>query len=312
MAEPQGNNRISFLTNPPEGYRVSKHLSDTILELNLTDRLAIEEEIHGVRCGAVEETPELLERSLFEFDEQLNTIKEEDPDKALLRNVARISSHNPTAIEGPMKNCYLNDPDIRLRFLRCECFVVDKAVHRLISFLEFTSDLFGDYVAERPIQLSDFNTKDEELALQNSRNQLLPFRDRSGRRVLVGVGNCNFHLDYRLRYKILIYMHWIASEDVETQRKGIVIVGWVFDEDGADNIWETSIRPGFRKKVRLYHQKQNKSLPLREASIHQCFLDTPFFHALSSLYVFGLDPHHRTLYKKHAGTLVHHAMNSCL
>mmetsp|Transcript_12545 Transcript_12545/g.26405 ORF Transcript_12545/g.26405 Transcript_12545/m.26405 type:complete len:541 (+) Transcript_12545:151-1773(+) len=296
MEEPDGNRRVSFLPNPPQGFRVSKELSGAILNLNFDDRLAIEEEIHGVRCGAVEETPELLERSLFEFDEQLNTIKEEDPDKALLRNVTRVSSHNPTVTE-----CYLNDPDIRLRFLRCECFAVDKAVRRLISFLEFTSDLFGDYVAERPIQLSDFNTKDEELALQNSRNQFLPFRDRSGRRILAGVGSCDFHLDYRLRYKILMYMHWVASEDVESQRKGIVIVAWLFDEDGEQNIWETKIRPRLRKRVRSYHQKQNNSLPLREAGIHHCVLDTPMFHVLSSMYVFGLDPHHRTLYKKHVG-----------
>lgn len=217
---------------------VDKLLADVWTKLNFNDRVEIEEEIHGVRCGAVDETPELIERTLVEFDEKLNARKEQETetDKGLLRNVIRAcsldsSTKAPNETESNSK-CYLNDPDVRLRFLRCECFAIDKAVQRMVSFLELTADLFGDYVAERPIQLSDFNTKEEESALQNSRNQYLPFRDRSGRRVLVGVGNCDFHLDLRLRLKILMYLHWVASSDVETQRNGIVIVAWMFDEDG--------------------------------------------------------------------------------
>ena len=57
-----------------------------------------------------------------------------------------------------------------------------------MNFLKFTSELFGDFVAERPIQIFDFDTKKEQITLQNSRLQYLPFRDRSGRRVFVGVG----------------------------------------------------------------------------------------------------------------------------
>jgi len=295
--------RPSRLSNTPLTFDVDKSLAAVLLDLNFNDRLAVQEEIHGVRCGAVEETPELIERSLTEFDERLNARKEQEPNNMLFRNVTRVYSLGSSTETPKEPNCYLNDPDVRLRFLRCECFAVEEAVQRMVSFLEFTADLFGDYVAERPIQLSDFNTREEELALQNSRNQYLPFRDRSGRRILVGVGNCNFHLDYRLRHKILMYLHWVASEDIETQRKGIVIVGWLFDEDGGakESTWEGGIRPGFRKRLRAYHQKQNASLPVREACIHQCFKNTPFFYALSAMYVFGLDSYHQSIYRRHVG-----------
>jgi len=216
----------SELPDPPSAFSIDDTLSNELLKLSFNDRNEIDEEIHGVRCRAAYETPELIERSLAEFDSQLNRRKESDPMLKVLRNVTRIS---PGSEVSTKSGCYLNGPDLRLRFLRCERFVVVKAVQRFIDFFEFMSELFGDFVAERDVRHSDFN-KEEETALMNSRNQYMPYRDRSGRRVLVGVGNCNFHLDIKLRFKILMYLFWIASEDVETQKKGVVIICWAFDE----------------------------------------------------------------------------------
>ena len=109
------------------------------------------------------------------------------------------------------EDCYLNDPNIRLRFLRSEFFDSQKAVERFVLYLEFIQELFGDFVAERPISVNDFNdtntnsnnndikkstkikkeksqkrkdieqeSSTEMKALLNSRLQYLPFRDRSG------------------------------------------------------------------------------------------------------------------------------------
>ena len=97
--------------------------------------------------------------------------------------------------------------------------MVTKAVQQFVDFLEYTSELFGDFVAERPIRLSDLNTRKEEVTLHNSRNRCLPLRDRSGRRVFVGVGSCDFDLDGFLRFKIIMYLHWVASEDVTTTKE---------------------------------------------------------------------------------------------
>jgi hypothetical protein len=111
------------------------------------------------------------------------------------------------------EDCYLNDPNIRLRFLRSEFFDSQKAVERFVLYLEFIQELFGNFVAERPISVNDFNdtnttnnnsndnlkkstkikkeksqkrkdieqeSSTEMKALLNSRLQYLPFRDRSG------------------------------------------------------------------------------------------------------------------------------------
>jgi len=292
-AEMERNSAV--LADPPSNFAVDTFLANELLKLSFKDRQAIEEEIHGVRCGAAEETPELLDRSLRDFDLQLNARK---IGHRVLRNV--IYTTRAQAIQQPQSICYLNDQDVRLRFLRAECFDVPKAVQRLIDYLEFTCEIFGSHIADRPVSIADFKTHEEVTALRNSRGQYLPFRDRSGRRVLVGVGSCNFHLPEILLFKILMLLHWEASADLETQRKGVVVVTFPFDE-GDDFSWESRIRPRMKSRLRAYHKRQNKSLPVRITSLQQYYRDTPFFRALQALYVFGLDSHHRSIYKAHFG-----------
>mmetsp|Transcript_8875 Transcript_8875/g.19165 ORF Transcript_8875/g.19165 Transcript_8875/m.19165 type:complete len:387 (+) Transcript_8875:164-1324(+) len=330
--------RTQKLQDPPAHFSIDNALSNELLKLSYQDRVALEEEIHGVRCLAINETPDLLQHSLLEFDRHLMALKQsygigddgygdgqartntntdtinddgnrnynaeydhknqnaEYNHKRLLRNIR--STNTSTSTPGNSNNnyyaglfqqqewqqqkyCYLNDPLVRLRFLRCERFVAFKAVQRMIHFLELTSELFGDYVADRPIQLSDFNTRREEVALHNSRNQYLPFRDRSGRRVFVGVGSCDLNLDPDLRFKIIIFLHWMtaAEDDIETQQKGVVIVAWPSNEDDEDSerSWEQSIRPKFNQRLRYLQRKEIKANPLRVTSQQVYLEDTPFF-----------------------------------
>jgi len=288
----------TILPDPPPSFSIDNSLADELLKLSFKDRAALEEETHGVRCMAAQETPEVIERGLHEFDSHLNTRKEKDPTFVLLRNVIRISSLDEAAAKSAKAKCYLNDPDIRLRFLRCEIFMVEKAVQRLLNFLEYSALIFGDFVADRPICISDFNAE-EETALQNSRNQYLPFRDRSGRRVLVGVGSCNYHLGSYLRSKILTYLHWVISANVQTQRKGVVFVAWIFDED-EDKNWELTIRPKLKNDITP--SLSFDAIPVRMASVQHYYLqDTTFFRSMAALYVFTMEARHRKFYKNFFG-----------
>lgn len=324
------------MDDPPTHFRVENSLAKELNKLSTEDRLAIQEEIHGVRCGATDETSDLLKESLQDFDDKINALKEQaeaNPKddgqnvRILLRNIIR-TNRLPTAAantstdilpegvkscdtsERPElnccfpKNCYLNDDNVRLRFLRCECFNVDKAVQRLVNFLEYCTEIFGRYICERKMRLSDFNTREEELGLRTSRSQYLPFRDRSGRRVLASVGACNFHIPLKTRLKIRIFQHWVASEDVETQRKGIVIVMWPFDEDErSESSWEKTIRPYLCKRTGEYQKLNNRAMPVRVASQQMYYKDTPIFHMISALYVFyALTSDRRAIYNAHFGT----------
>jgi hypothetical protein len=300
---PKPNPEFDFLQDPPSSFDENACLAEELMKLSFTDRCEIEEEIHGVGSRSTNETSELIERSLGQFDSELNRRKEcaSSYTKNFLRNVIRISPKASAWEASSKSSCYLNDPGVRLRFLRCERFFVDKAVQRFIDFLKFMTELFGDFVSERPVQLSDFS-REEETALMNSRIQYLPLRDRSGRRVLCGVGNLNYHLDVLLRYKFSMFQHWVSSEDVETQKKGIVMALWLFDEPS--DTWEKQIRPNIKKDVMGCHKKQNNAIPVRVTSWQYYYPDTPFFRSTGTLYLYTQrDSPYRSIYKSHYGTL---------
>ena len=156
-------------------------LSRELLKLSLQDRNAINEEIHGVRCLALPETPLLLETGLKEFEEALQRMP---------------SSQNVAAYEICRKRCLadseyrtyaIHDDEFRLRFLRCELFDATKAAIRYTNYLNFVHEMWGPIALQRPIRLSDF-TKSEMKLFRKGEFQILPFRDQSGRRVIVCLG----------------------------------------------------------------------------------------------------------------------------
>ena len=216
-------------------------------------------------------------------------------------------------------SCYVNDRNFRLRFVRAERYDCKKAVKRFVNFLVFGQELFGDFVADRPIKLSDLETRKEKWALSNVSFQFLPFRDRSGRRVFVSVGSCGYDIEPLLRIKVLWYMFWVASEDIESQQKGVVIVGWPSDsvisqsEDetnssiggnmvNSDNgVWEESLRQNLVVQEGIYQVKTLDGLPLRIAALHLCFEDRPIYRLLNSLWHFSMNAYLQARYKVHIG-----------
>lgn len=216
--------------------------------------------------------------------------------------------------------CYVNHNSVRLRFIRAELYDCKKAVKRFVNFLVFAQELYGNFVADRPIKISDFKTRQEKWALSNVSFQFLPFRDRSGRRVFVSVGACGYDIEPVTRIKALWYMFWIASEDAESQRKGTVLIGWPSDSiinqtdetsssdsptagmmDSEDSVWEESLRQNLVVKEGVYQVKALDGLPLRIASLHLCFEDRPIYRLLNSLFHFSLNPYLKARYKVHIG-----------
>ena len=147
-----------------------------LTDLSLNDRTAIEDEIHGVSCMAVEETPHLLEHSLIDFESELHKINPKPAyDKA--QQLLLVSSRESS-------RCYINESKFRLRFLRCELFNVQKAAERFVRYLDFVAEIYGEYALQRPICMNDFSLEEMSL-LREGKCQLLPYRDQSGRRIMV-------------------------------------------------------------------------------------------------------------------------------
>jgi len=100
------------------------------------------------------------------------------------------------------------------------------------------------------------------------------------------------------RVKILLYTILAASEDVETQRKGITSIVWpgkkLPTEDRVSNVKVDRIM--FLKGV-------YESLPVRTCSIHFCIPETPFFQVMRTLFILTLSQF-TTRMKFHIGETV--------
>ena len=88
-----------------------------------------------------------------------------------------------------------------------------------------------------------------------------------------------------------------ASDDVETQRKGITSIVWpgrkpVAGDNASSVKWDRVL---FMKRI-------YENLPIRTCSIHFCLPDTPVFQIMRSLIVLTM-PSYRHRMKFHVGTL---------
>lgn len=212
---------------------VDRLLSRELLQLSAEDRNALEEEIHGVRCMAREETPELLQVAL----QKLAMVLDNDKIIPPIEKQAYLQSQL-------LPRTYVNSNDFRIRFLRACLFDVLETARRIVKYLDIAAFLFGNEMLERPIRLSDFNKKELQF-FRSGRMQFLPFRDRAGRRILILINPTPYDTDlssflgqsmHERREgslffcgKMFFYMSWIAGEDIDTQRRGLTIIVW-FDQ----------------------------------------------------------------------------------
>ena len=183
--------REFFRDNTLDPSNIDDILTKEILQLNSSDRNNIYEEIHGVRCMAPEESPQLLQTALEELDAELAKIPESE------KRAFSYARTTPTTVT--QHEHYVDTDEFRLRFLRCELFNAQKAARRLVSYLDLITNSLpfekaGLEVLRRPIMLSDFS-EPEQIIIRKGHLQLLPFRDRSGRRVLAGVASLGMPFD---------------------------------------------------------------------------------------------------------------------
>ena len=157
---------------------VEKMMATEMERLSLKDRNAIYEEIHGVSTMAIEETPELLDESLHRFQEELDKI---DGD---IKFAYDYITHQEDDL--PSKRLAF-DRSFRLRFLRCVFFNPAKAAARMVRYFGVLDALYGREALTKFDGTMDFfvGDKSDQIAFRNGYLQLLPFRDRSGRKILV-------------------------------------------------------------------------------------------------------------------------------
>ena len=101
------------------------------------------------------------------------------------------------------KYSYALSKGFLIKFLRAEFFDVKKAADRYICCIDFLVDYFGTFALERPLYLKDLD-KNEQKMLKEGRLQLMPSRDRLGRRILVFLGAVGHGYSHRNRVSALV------------------------------------------------------------------------------------------------------------
>jgi hypothetical protein len=152
----------------------------------------IQEEQHGVLNACPEETPESIENGLQQLQMELDSTPPEDK-RAYLQAIKeqKEKQQRPSS--------YVTEPDFQLRFLRTDLWDIKKAVKRMVLFCEMLLEFFGPHALQRPIGIDDFTDLEIKACKKNGECQLLPFRDRSGRRIFAQVRKFGYEMDHRLR-----------------------------------------------------------------------------------------------------------------
>lgn len=143
-------------------------LAEELYTMSVRDRDTTQEEIHGVRSVAREESPEMINEAFRCFQNEIEKIPTKEAyDEAVSSNSYYV----------------LHDRGFRIRFLRADSFDAKKASIRFINHLDLLMDYFGPDALQRPLRHSDLSKEVQDVVRSGS-IQLLPNRDRAGRLVI--------------------------------------------------------------------------------------------------------------------------------
>jgi len=142
-------------------------LASEMNKLSVQERSSALDDIHCVGEHQ-EETPEIIEQSLREFDHYVKTI---------------AAANRIYCVALKQNRSYVEDQLFRLKFLRANMFNARKAVDQMMDFLHQKALYFGESKVARDIAPGDMNREVVEL-MRSGFFQVLKDQDRSGRVIL--------------------------------------------------------------------------------------------------------------------------------
>jgi len=217
----------------------NKNWGKGLYQVEHEKRGAILDEMHGVKSRAIPETPQLIESSLNELEEQLNTlisstISSRNNSTTTMKTEKLLASHIHAV--STLKSNYVTSKEFRIRFLRHEFFNVEKATTRYLRNLNFIFDLFGDISLLRPLYLTDLSTHEWKY-LKKGCEQLLTSRDKLGRRIYVHLDVLNIDKSFSFRERLRCQVYWrysVLGEDETAQINGAVNISMMYKKKPVD------------------------------------------------------------------------------
>jgi hypothetical protein len=195
-------------------------------ELSHQEREQAFEDLHGV-SPTINESPELIERGLFEMEKYLQeTILQFNTNNYSKPSSSSSSSSPAFVLAQSINMAYVQNSKLRLRFLRADRFDATKAALRLVQWLQWKLELFGqDKLCQEHIRLEDLDDNGRAM-VQSGRVQVLPSRDHRGRAVVLSAASHNRRLFRSVKGGL--QMMWYCSEsiveDEVTQCQGVVVI----------------------------------------------------------------------------------------
>jgi hypothetical protein len=295
-------------------FAMEKLWAKELYEMDAREREDIANEIHGVQSSrAIQETPEFISegvQSLRDFIDQ--TIEANlDTGKSFVPAVTREAYKRFLASElkeGGNKVPYIHTQNFLLKFLRACHFDIENTGQRYFRYLDLIHDLFGDIAFKRPLMLMDLTSR-EMRYLKKGQMQLLPSRDRVGRRIFAFSGREDRNFTIREKYRTLSYLFDICSEDETTQKLGLVSLQSPKIDPGDKPFGEKGMMLRSEKHEmigglteREYYHKFDDAKPLRTSAIHYFGPNTFIYEVGSSLVLLLLRKEQRKIVRFHGGS----------
>ena len=187
-------------------HSIDMFMAKELNQLSFDERNNINEEIHGVYTRYnVRETPEQIARSLeeleFEIVHNVPMFRKAAYQRSLVLQQQQQQQHylpsdnqnqynhntcSKNTRNGPAGGMYYtNDPSFRVVFLRTALWDAHRAALRFVSFLDLVFELWGDIALTTKIWTTQACFDASELrAFRSGNMQVLPGRDRAGRRIM--------------------------------------------------------------------------------------------------------------------------------
>jgi hypothetical protein len=256
-----------------------------LLELGVNEREVNDEGLHGIRSLAVAETPEMLNRTLNEMQKEIDCLP-----------AAEKRGHTRGLELGSM---YIQSLAFRLKFLRSVQFDSKTAAFRYCKCLEYMSELFGEYALKRRLYITDLS--EEEISyMEEGQFQVLPSRDGLGRRIVVyNIRPTKGTYSIDCMFKAYAYiLHAILSEDISTQKHGIVYIGIITRN-------EIIYKKRNRSTADLHRaHRMYIATPLYWGAAHLCVPNDDFYRLITGLFLSWLGQQGRKMLRLHYGNSI--------
>mmetsp|Transcript_21933 Transcript_21933/g.62469 ORF Transcript_21933/g.62469 Transcript_21933/m.62469 type:complete len:506 (-) Transcript_21933:62-1579(-) len=259
-------------------------LNHEMRALSVDERSRVYEDLNAVPTIA-EETPELVHQSILGLHVCLNDLPAEGKTPFLKAHKA-----NPALIA---------DSNFCLLFLRADSFDCEKAAKRIVAYFDFKQELFGDELLTERITLRHLDSQSRKIICTMGSTQLLPVRDAAGRGVLFAMEKEHRRSFPDENVKLIIgralfyYFMAIIEDDIETQKHGIVYIGYGIGFQPMLDAKETDV---WNVAARL-----NSTIPVRLTSFMYCY-DRPLLTPIMNLLIAGLPKSSRCRFQPTLGS----------